>query len=72
MRWVGLFSKSNLIKTTANRLSYELGVNGEKKINGNCDVINKNGHLFHLIHTCKPGNFNGLRDINLIWWYCYL
>ena len=27
--------KCSLIKTTASRLSYELGINGEKKINGN-------------------------------------
>ena len=36
------------IKTTASGLSYELGVNGEKKVNGNWDIINKNGHsTFH-------------------------
>ena len=32
LRWISLFSKSSLIKTTANGLSYELGVNGEKKL----------------------------------------
>ena len=31
LRWMSLFSKSSWIKTTASRLSYELGVNGEKK-----------------------------------------
>ena len=31
LRWISLFSKSSWIKTTANGLSYELGVNGEKK-----------------------------------------
>ena len=30
--WISLFSKSSCIKTTASGLSYELGVNGEKKI----------------------------------------
>ena len=48
MRWISLFSKSSWIKTTASGLSYELGVNGEKKVNGNWDIINKNGHsTFH-------------------------
>ena len=29
-------------------VSYELGVNGAKEINGNWDIINKNGHsTFH-------------------------
>ena len=31
--WISLFSKSSWIKTTASGLSYELGVNGEKKLN---------------------------------------
>ena len=31
LRWISLFSKSSWIKTTASGLSYELGVNGEKK-----------------------------------------
>ena len=30
--WINLFSKSSSIKTTASGLSYELGVNGEKKL----------------------------------------
>ena len=48
LRWISLFSKSSWIKTTASGLSYELGVNGEKKINGNWDIIDKNGHsTFH-------------------------
>ena len=42
LRWIILFSKSSWIKTTV-FLSFELGVNGEKKVNGNWD-INKNGH----------------------------
>ena len=48
LRWISLFSKSSWIKTTASGLSYELGVNGDKKVNGNWDIINKNGHsTFH-------------------------
>ena len=31
LRWISLFSKSSWIKTTASGLSYELGLNGEKK-----------------------------------------
>ena len=30
--WISLFSKSSWIKTTASGLSYELVVNGEKKL----------------------------------------
>ena len=48
LHWISLFSKSSWIKTTASGLSYELGVNGEKKVNGNWNIINKNGHsTFH-------------------------
>ena len=32
LRWISLFSKSSWIKATASGLSYELGVNGEKKL----------------------------------------
>ena len=32
LRWINLFSKFSWIKTTASGLSYELGVNGEKKL----------------------------------------
>ena len=56
-----LFSKSGWIKTTASRLSYEVGVSGEKKVNGNWDIINKNGHI--TFHTDKPVNFNSLREV---------
>ena len=56
LRWISLFSKSSWIKTTASGLSYELGVNGEKKVNGNWDIINRNGHS--TFHNGKPGNFN--------------
>ena len=32
LRWISPFSKSNWIETTASGLSYELGVNGAKKL----------------------------------------
>ena len=54
-------SKPSWIKITASGLSYELGVNGEKKVNGNWDIINKNGH--RTFDTGKPGNFNILREV---------
>ena len=44
LRWISRFSKSSWIETTAIGLFYELGVNGAKKVNGNWDIINKNGH----------------------------
>ena len=53
-------------KTTASGLSYELGVNGEKKME-----IEINGHST-FYHTGKPGNFNILREIILITlWHSY-
>ena len=57
LRWIRLFSKPSWIKTTAG----ELGVNDEKKVNENWDIINKNGHS--TFHTGKPGNFNSLREV---------
>ena len=48
LRWIGRFSKSSWIEFTANGLPQELGVNGAKKVNGNWDIIDKNGHsTFH-------------------------
>ena len=35
MRWISLFSKSSWIITTAYGLSYEPGVNAEKKVSEN-------------------------------------
>ena len=61
LRWINLFSKSSWIKITASDLSYELGLNDEKKVNGNWDVINKNGHS--TFHTGEPGHFNSLREV---------
>ena len=63
LRWFSLFPKSSWIKTTASGLCYELGVNGEKKVNENWDIINKNGH--NTFHNGKPGNFASLREV--IW-----
>ena len=60
---ISLFPKSTWIKTIASGWSYEPGVNGEKKVNGNWHIINKNGHS--TFHTGKPGNFNNLREV--IW-----
>ena len=47
--WISRFSTSSWTETIASGLSYELGVNGAKKVNGNWDIIHKNGHsIFHL------------------------
>ena len=66
LRWISLFSKPNWIKTTASGLSYKLGVMVKKKVNGNWDIINKNGHSTY--HTGKTGNFNSLREVILIYY----
>ena len=34
LHWISLFSKSSCIKTIPSSLSYELGVNGKKKLMG--------------------------------------
>ena len=48
LRWISLFSKSSWIKTTASGLSYELGVNGEKKLTETGILIKMDmAHLFH-------------------------
>ena len=59
--WISLFSKSTWIKTTASGLSHELGVNREKKVNGNWDIIKKYGH--RTFYTGKPGNFNSFNKL---------
>ena len=42
-----------------------------KSVEGNWDIVNKNGH--NTFHNGKPGNFNSLiEDIWLILWCCYL
>ena len=41
-----------------------------KKVNGNCDIINKNG--YSTFHTGKPENFKSLREaVWIILWHCY-
>ena len=73
LRWISLFSDSSWIKTTASAsdLCYELGVTGEKKVNENWDIVNKNGH--NTFHNGKPGNFASLREVIwIILWHCYL
>ena len=62
LRWIMiLFSKYTWIKTTSSGLSYELVLNGKKEVNENWDIIDKNGHS--TFQTCKPGNFNSLREV---------
>ena len=63
--WISLFSKSSWIKTTACGLSYELGVNGEKKVNGNRDIINENGHSIFTLVDLEILHFNSLREVIL-------
>ena len=65
LRWISLFSKSSWIKTTACGLSYELGVNGEKKVNGNRDIINENGHSIFTLVNLEILHFNSLREVIL-------
>ena len=48
LNWISRFSKSSWIETTASGLSYELGVNGTKRVQGNWDIINENEqHISH-------------------------
>ena len=61
LRWIALFSKPSWIKTTASCLSFERGVNGKKKVNGNWDIINKNE--YSTFYTGKPRDFNSLREV---------
>ena len=51
LRWISLFSKSSWIKTTANGFSYELGVNGENKVNGNWEILLIKIELAHFALT---------------------
>ena len=53
-------NSSKIFVTTASRLSYELGINGEQKSQWKLGYFNKNGHS--TFHTGKPGNFNSLRE----------
>ena len=48
-------------------MSYELGLNGAKKVNGNWNIT-KNEHCEDdKFHISKPGNFSNLREGNF---YC--
>ena len=60
LRWISLFSKSSWIKTTASGLSYELGVNGEKKLMETGILLIKMD-IAHFTLVPKPQNFNSLR-----------
>ena len=62
LRWISLFSKSSLIQTTASGLSYELGVNGEKKLMETGILLTKMD-IASIFHTGKPGTFNSLREV---------
>ena len=64
LRWRSLFSKSIWTETTAKGLSCELGVNGEKKVNGKWGIINKNEHS--AFHIGKPGNFNSSGEVYIV------
>ena len=54
-----------LSTTTASGLSYEIGVNSEKKVKWNWNIIIKNGHS--TFHTSKLRNFNSLGLREVIW-----
>ena len=63
MRWISLFSKSSWIKTTASGLSYELGVNGEKKLMETGILLIKMDTAHFTLVNSKPGIFNNLREV---------
>ena len=63
-RWISLFSKSSGIRGTVRRLSYKLGVNNEKKKNMETGTLLIKMDMAH--YTGKLGNFNSLREVNLI------
>ena len=48
VRLVDFQSLASWIETTVSGSSYDLGVNGAKKVNKNLYIINKNGH--HISH----------------------
>ena len=70
LRWSSLFSKSSWIKTTTSGLSYELGVNGEKKLMGTGILLIKMDIAHFTVVNSKPGNFNSV--IWIILWHYYL
>ena len=58
LHWISLFSKSSWTKTTASGLSYELGVDGEKKLMGTGIILIKMGIAHFTMVNSKPGNFS--------------
>ena len=60
---ISLFSKSSWIKITASGLSYELGVNGEKKLMETGIFLIKMDIAHFLLVNSKPENFNSLREV---------
>ena len=63
LHWISLFSKSSRITTTASGLSYELGVNGEKKFMETGILLIKVDIAHFTLVDSKPGNFNSLREV---------
>ena len=63
LRWISLFSKSSAIRASVRLLSYELGVNDGKK-NMETGILLIKMDIAH--YTGKLGNFNSLREVNLI------
>ena len=63
LRWISLFSKSSWIKITASGLSYELDVNGEKKLMETGILLIKMDTVHFLLVNSKPGNFSSLREL---------
>ena len=63
LRWISLFSKSSWIKTTASGLSYELGVNGEKKLMETGILLIKMDIAHFTLVNSKSRNFNSLREV---------
>ena len=61
MGWIRLFSKSS--QTTASGLSYELGVNGEKKLMETGILLIKMSIAHFTLVNSKPGNFTTLREV---------
>ena len=57
---ISLFSKSSWIKTTASGLSYELGVNGEKKLMETGILLIK---MDIANFTQTTSKFNSLREV---------
>ena len=63
LRWISLFSKPSWIKTTASGLSYELGVNGEKKLMETGILLIKMDIAHFTLVNSKSRNFNSLREV---------